>query len=405
MNKQILYWTMSLFGTAIGAGILFLPITIGIGGALSLIIMLILAYPLTHYSHKLLAQYIFVSPNLNNFAQAVDDDFGKKLAIFLTFSYFIEIFIVLLLYTIALTNSVELVISSNFNFELNRVVLSAIIVLFLMLILSRGVDFVIRVISYFVFIFIASILLLSFYMIIYWDGGIFNEFSISQIKISDIFLATIYAIPIMIFAFNHVAIISSMVIEQKKANTNLAENNINKILKYSHILIIVVVLFFVFSCSMSFTTEDFNIANSRNINILSYIASKESGSVLHIFAPILAIIAISKSFLGHYMGTKEGFIGVLKGFKATQNISYKTLNKITFIFVAISSFLISVINPSILDMINQIIAPLIAITLFLFPVYAVRKLEKMRKYRSFTNYYVLLIGILALLVIVYDLLK
>lgn len=216
MNKQILYWTMSLFGTAIGAGILFLPITIGIGGALSLIIMLILAYPLTHYSHKLLAQYIFVSPNLNNFAQAVDDDFGKKLAIFLTFSYFIEIFIVLLLYTIALTNSVELVISSNFNFELNRVVLSAIIVLFLMLILSRGVDFVIRVISYFVFIFIASILLLSFYMIIYWDGGIFNEFSISQIKISDIFLATIYAIPIMIFAFNHVAIISSMVIEQKK---------------------------------------------------------------------------------------------------------------------------------------------------------------------------------------------
>lgn len=317
MNKQILYWTMSLFGTAIGAGILFLPITIGIGGALSLIIMLILAYPLTHYSHKLLAQYIFVSPNLNNFAQAVDDDFGKKLAIFLTFSYFIEIFIVLLLYTIALTNSVELVISSNFNFELNRVVLSAIIVLFLMLILSRGVDFVIRVISYFVFIFIASILLLSFYMIIYWDGGIFNEFSISQIKISDIFLATIYAIPIMIFAFNHVAIISSMVIEQKKANTNLAENNINKILKYSHILIIVVVLFFVFSCSMSFTTEDFNIANSRNINILSYIASKESGSVLHIFAPILAIIAISKSFLGHYMGTKEGFIGVLKGFKAT----------------------------------------------------------------------------------------
>lgn len=156
---------------------------------------------------------------------------------------------------------------------------------------------------------------------------------------------------------------------------------------------------------MSFTTEDFNIANIKNINILSYIASKESDSVLHIFAPILAIIAISKSFLGHYMGTKEGFIGVLKGFKATQNISYKTLNKITFIFVSISSFLISVINPSILDMINQIIAPLIAITLFLFPVYAVRKLEKMRKYRSFTNYYVLLIGILALLVIVYDLLK
>ncbi|MGJ0319549.1 amino acid permease [Aliarcobacter cryaerophilus] len=404
MDRQILYWTMSLFGTAIGAGILFLPITIGVGGVLSLVIMLFLAYPLIHYAHKLFSQYIYASPNINNFAQAVDDDFGKKLALFLTFSYFIEIFVVLLLYSVALTNSVELALKSNFNFELNRVLLSFIIVTILMLILSRGINFVIKVISYFVFIFIISILLLSFYMILHWDGGIFNEFNISQIKVGDISLAIIYAIPIMIFAFNHVAILSSMVIEQKKANKSLAEENINKILKYAHILIIVVVLFFVFSCSMSFTIEDFKEANSKNINILSYISSKEGGAVLHIFAPILAIIAISKSFLGHYMGAKEGFIGVIKNFKATQNISTETLNKFTFVFVALSSFLVAVLNPSVLDMINKIIAPLIAITLFLFPVYAVRRLEKMRKYRSITNYLVLIIGIFALLVIVYELL-
>jgi serine transporter len=55
MQDKTLYWTMSLFGTAIGAGILFLPIAIGTNGVLSLLIMALLAYPLTHYSHKLLA--------------------------------------------------------------------------------------------------------------------------------------------------------------------------------------------------------------------------------------------------------------------------------------------------------------------------------------------------------------
>jgi len=39
-------WTLSLFGTAVGAGILFLPINIGIGGFWPLIIMACLAFPM-----------------------------------------------------------------------------------------------------------------------------------------------------------------------------------------------------------------------------------------------------------------------------------------------------------------------------------------------------------------------
>ena len=38
---------LGLYGTAIGAGVLFLPINAGIGGLIPLIIMAIIAFPMT----------------------------------------------------------------------------------------------------------------------------------------------------------------------------------------------------------------------------------------------------------------------------------------------------------------------------------------------------------------------
>lgn len=231
MDKQILYWTMSLFGTAIGAGILFLPISIGTGGFLSLIIMAILAYPLTHYSHKLLAKFIYKNDGLDDITEVLDNTFGKNIGLLIIISYFLEIFVVLLLYTIALTNAIELILTENLGFvDINRVILSFFVVAFLMFIISRGLEVIIKVISYLVFIFIISIFILSIYLIQFYNGGVFNDFSIDLINTQEIFKSTLYVIPIMIFAFNHVAIISSMVIEQKKLNIKSAENSIDKIL-------------------------------------------------------------------------------------------------------------------------------------------------------------------------------
>ncbi len=46
-QKTDTMWMLGLYGTAIGAGVLFLPINAGVGGLLPLIIMAILAFPLT----------------------------------------------------------------------------------------------------------------------------------------------------------------------------------------------------------------------------------------------------------------------------------------------------------------------------------------------------------------------
>lgn len=48
-RKSDTTWTLGLFGTAIGAGVLFFPIRAGFGGLIPILIMLVLAYPIAFY--------------------------------------------------------------------------------------------------------------------------------------------------------------------------------------------------------------------------------------------------------------------------------------------------------------------------------------------------------------------
>ena len=58
-----LSWTISLFGTAVGAGVLFLPINAGLGGIWPLLIVTILIGPMTYLSHRALSRFVCASPD------------------------------------------------------------------------------------------------------------------------------------------------------------------------------------------------------------------------------------------------------------------------------------------------------------------------------------------------------
>ena len=57
-GKTDTIWTLSLFGTAIGAGVMFLPINAGIGGIIPLIIMTIIAFPMTFWAHRAMTRLV-----------------------------------------------------------------------------------------------------------------------------------------------------------------------------------------------------------------------------------------------------------------------------------------------------------------------------------------------------------
>ena len=62
-RKTDTMWMLGLYGTAIGAGVLFLPINAGIGGLIPLIIMAVLAFPMTYFAHRGLCRFVLSGRN------------------------------------------------------------------------------------------------------------------------------------------------------------------------------------------------------------------------------------------------------------------------------------------------------------------------------------------------------
>ncbi|MDX6817614.1 HAAAP family serine/threonine permease, partial [Klebsiella quasipneumoniae] len=91
-------------------------------------------------------------------------------------------------------------------------------------------------------------------------------------------------------------------------------------------------------------------------SILSYLANHFNAPIIAWMAPIIAIIAITKSFLGHYLGAREGFNGmVIKSLRGKgKSIEINKLNKITALFMLVTTWIVATLNPSILGMIETL---------------------------------------------------
>jgi len=165
-------------------------------------------------------------------------------------------------------------------------------------------------------------------------------------------------------------------------------------------------MFFVFSCVLSLSPENLMEAKAQNVSILSYLANHFSNPVIAYIAPFIAFIAITKSFLGHYLGAREGFNGmVIKSLRSKgKTIALPALNRYTGIFMLLTTWLVATLNPSILGMIETLGGPIIAMLLFLMPMYAIRKVPAMKKYSGhISNVFVVIMGLIAMSAIVFSL--
>jgi serine transporter len=138
------------------------------------------------------------------------------------------------------------------------------------------------------------------------------------------------------------------------------------------------------------------LCQAQNVTILTYMSSVFDNPVLHDLAPIIAAVAITKSFLGHYMGTKEGFVGLIRRVPSIQKYSPQIISRISMGVIGLFVWIAAVFNPSALGLIENLSGPILAIILFLMPAYAVKVVPSMKKYAGPSTYFVAVIGLLAL---------
>ncbi len=408
-HMQDTTWAMSLFGTAIGAGVLFLPINAGSGGIISLLLLTLLVFPIVYFSHRAMAKMIYSSKSAGEGITAtVNEYFGKKASTIFDIVYFFSIYAILLMYSVSLTNTSISFIENQMNMTAPpRILLSLVLVLALIFIVNFGHDVTVKVMSWIVYPFIAALILLSLYLIPQWDVSnlsLAGNFAAADgdFGFMDVLKIAWFILPIIVFSFNHSPMISTFVVKQRETyGVENVDRKTAQIQKVCYIITIFVVLFFVYSCALSVTAGDLALAKEQNLPILSYLANKYSMPLFAIAAPLIAIIAITKSFLGHYVGAYEGMEHLIKESAKSRGIELnnKTVKNIIIGFMIVTCWLVAYANPSILDLIDMINAPLIAIILFLLPMYAIYKVPALEKYRKHigSNVFVIIIGVLVVL--------
>ncbi|VAX76951.1 Serine transporter [Serratia symbiotica] len=406
-------WMLGLYGTAIGAGILFLPITAGIGGFIPLLIMAIIAFPMTFFAHRGLCRFLLSSKNPStDITEVAEEHFGISAGKLITLLYFFGIYPILLVYSVAITNTVDSFIVHQLGMPSPpRSILALILIIALMSIVHFGEQTIVNTMSILVFPFVAVLMFLALYLIPNWNCGILDTVALStsiHTIGNDLFMSLWLAIPVMVFSFNHSSIISAFAIAKRKEYGINAEKKCSIILAYAHIMMVLTVMFFVFSCVLTLSLENLTEAKGQNISIPSYLANHFHNPIIEYIAPIIAFVAITKSFLGHYLGAREGFNGLINKLIQThkKTISTNKLNRITGTFMLVTTWLVATLNPSILGMIETLNGPIIAMLLFLMPIYAIRTVPAMRKYRGhISSLFVVVMGLMAISAILFNLIR
>ena len=408
-RKSDTIWMLGLYGTAIGAGVLFLPINAGVGGMIPLIIMAILAFPMTFFAHRGLTRFVLSGKNPGeDITEVVEEHFGIGAGKLITLLYFFAIYPILLVYSVAITNTVDSFITHQLGMTAPpRALLSLILIVAMMVIVRFGEQMIVKAMSILVFPFVIALMILALYLIPNWNGAALETLTINSDTFgSGLWLTLWLAIPVMVFSFNHSPIISSFAVSKRTEYGEDAEKKCSRILARAHIMMVITVMFFVFSCVLSLTPADLAEAKAQNISILSYLANHFQAPVIAWMAPIIAMIAITKSFLGHYLGAREGFNGmVIKSLRSKgKSIELNKLNKLTALFMLVTCWIVATLNPSILGMIETLGGPVIAMILFLMPMYAINKVPAMRKYSGhISNVFVVVMGLIAISAIAYSL--
>ncbi|MBT9287273.1 MULTISPECIES: aromatic amino acid transport family protein [Bacillus] len=405
--RQNTIWVLGLFGTAIGAGVLFLPINAGIGGILPLMIITVLAFPITYFSHRALARFVLSAGSATDGILAVTGEyFGAKARRVFTVIYFLAIYSILLMYSVAITNTAQSFIVNQMNMpEPPRGLTAGFLIAGLLFIVRFGQDAVMKTMSLLVYPFIGSLCLMGIYLIPKWNTAILD---VTHLSLSGsgqgMFMTVWMTFPVLVLSFNHYSMISPFVVAQRQCyGDKFADDKCAQIQKYSYILMILTVLFFVYSCVFSLSPADLAMAKKQNISILTYLANHFHSAFIACLSPIIAFLAITKSFLGHYIGAYEAMRDIIVEVFPSRNNKKKT-DFIILFFMFVTCWLIAYINPSILGIIESISGPIGAVILLLLPMYAIRKLPVLKMYRNkISNVFVAIIGVITVSAIIFAL--
>lgn len=405
-DGSFMRWVITLFGTGVGAGILFLPINAGSFGFWPLVIATLLIGPMVFFSHRTYARIVSASPVKGlDVLQVITALTGRKRGFASAVLYWLGIYPTVLIYAISITNTLDsFIVNQLGGAQVSRWLLALVAVGVMTGAYAFGKKLTLWLANALVYPLIIALAAVSLYLIPSWDFAGFRSYESSY----PVWQGLLLILPVLVFSFSHMAALSQFALDtQKKMDGDVAatEREVSKVELVTAILLVAFTMFFVWSCSLALGADGMDAAREQNVPVLSYLANETDAPFMAWMSPIIAICAIITSYFGHLLGTEEGTAYLVRSVApdVAARFSTSTLRWAVNIFVLVTAVLVAVLNPSILDMISVVGGIFVAFLVYIMPALLFAKATAFKHYaRRPDTIFVFVIGLVIMGVTVWD---
>ena len=391
-------WIVMSIGMAIGAGIVFLPVQVGIMGLWVFLLSAIIGYPAMYLFQKLFINTLAESKTCADYPSIISGYLGKNWGIVLGILYFIMLVIWVLIYSLSITNDSA---SYLYTFgvtqtHLNDNVFYGLALLCgLVFIASKGEKLLFKISGTMAVIVLVLIAVMGVLLISRWDLANIPELGTWTSMLKD----AIITLPFTLTSILFIQSLSPMVISYRahEKSIEVARYKASRAMKIAFSILFVIVFFFAVSFTLAISQEQAIDAMHKNISALAIIALYFPGSWATITGVVINIFAVVTSFFGVYLAFQEACRGiamnVLRRKFSEETINLKLMRRSVTLFIILLAWATTATNAPILSF-TSICSPVFGLVGCLIPAYLVYRVPHLAKYKGMSTNLIIVTGIL-----------
>lgn len=391
-------WVVMSIGMAIGAGIVFLPVQVGVMGLWVFLLSSVIGYPAMYLFQKLFINTLAESKKCTDYPGVIEGYLGKNWGVALGVLYFLMLVIWVLVYSLAVTNDSASYLHSFGVTEgyLNENVFYGLaLICVLAFIGSKGEKLLFKLSGFMAVTVLSLVAVMGILLMARWDMA--NIPAIGEF--GPMLKNAIITLPFTLTSILFIQSLSPMVISYRshEKSIEVARYKAERAMKIAFAILFVVVFFFAVSFTFAISQEQASEAMNKNISALAIIAHYFPGSWATVAGIVINIFAVVTSFFGVFLAFQEACRGlamnILLRSRKESDINKELVNKLVTVFIILLAWSAIALNAPILSF-TSICSPIFGMVGCLIPAYLVYKVPELNKYKGMATNLIIITGIL-----------
>lgn len=391
-------WIIMSIGMAIGAGIVFLPVQVGLMGLWVFLLSSVVGYPAMYLFQKLFINTLAASPECKDYPSVIAGYLGKNWGVFLGALYFIMLVIWVFVYSTAITND-----SASFlqSFGVTDTLLSTnplyglALICGLVALASRGEKILFKISTGMVLTKLGVVAFLGLAMVSRWDFANIGALP----PLGSLLRDAVVMLPFTLTSILFIQSLSPMVISYRshEKSIEVARYKAMRAMNIAFGILFVTVFFYAVSFTLAMGHEQAVKASHENISALAMVAQGSGQQTVKIFSLILNIFAVMTAYFGVYLGFREACQGLamnfLRRFLPEERINQSLVGNGIMLFTILLSWGAIALNAPVLSF-TSICSPIFGLVGCLIPAYLVYQVPFLAQYKGLALKIIIATGIL-----------